>query len=214
LFVEPFFTNKARRQGFGLAVAYGLLSAHRGGLSVANAPHGGALARVLFPVAQKPAASSVIPESAPAAADVHNDEKVLVVDDDPMILQFVSMTLEQAGYRVMAVTNADEALDCYASSTGSDQFRLVLSDVVMPRVTGVDLARNLLNHDANARILFMSGQVSPDFPRKDFAEYQFDLLSKPFRPEGLLRAVRGALDRESSPRSSLPKKTAGIAGCA
>ncbi len=111
-----------------------------------------------------------------------------------MILQFVARTLEQAGYRVKAVNNAADALDCYAAA-GTDPFRLVLSDVIMPRVNGVDLARKLLTHDANARILFMSGQVSPDFAHEEFADRQVDLLSKPFRPEGLLRAVRGALDR-------------------
>jgi CheY-like chemotaxis protein len=199
LFAEPFYTGKARRRGFGLAVAYGLLSAHHGGLSIANGPRGGAVARILLPVAAVATGlgqagardhQAATPDQRPAA----HDEKVLVVDDDPMILQFVSTTLEEAGYRVLAVASADEAVDRYAAA-GPDPFRLVLSDVVMPRGSGVDLARRLLNHDANARILFMSGQVSPDFARQDFAEHEFDLLSKPFRPEGLLRAVRGALDR-------------------
>jgi signal transduction histidine kinase/CheY-like chemotaxis protein len=194
LFVEPFYTEKSRRRGFGLAVAYGLLAAHRGGLSVTNSPQGGALARVFLPTATGAPVAGAEPATR-IAATTAGDEKVLVVDDDPMILQFVSTTLEQAGYRVTAVNTADEALDCY-SAAGSEPFRLVLSDVVMPRVNGVDLARRLLASDPNVRILFMSGQVSPDFVGADFADHDFDLLTKPFRSEGLLRAVRGALDRE------------------
>jgi DNA-binding NtrC family response regulator len=152
------------------------------------------VARLLLPVADVPV-SAVVPAVAPAPGSAAPHEKVLVVDDDPMILQFVSTTLEQAGYRVTAVTSADEALSSYVAA-GSDPFCLVLSDVVMPRANGVDLARRLLTHNADARILFMSGQVSPDFARADFADRDFDLVSKPFRPEGLLRAVRGALDRD------------------
>ena len=128
------------------------------------------------------------------------DEKILIVDDDPMILQFVSMTLEQAGYRVKAVASADEALQCHATAT-ADPFHLILSDVVMPRVTGVELARQLLARDASTRILFMSGQVSHDYLRTDLSAQPIDLLKKPFRPEGLLRAVRGAMDRVASNRS-------------
>ncbi len=121
LFVEPFYTGKSRRRGFGLAVAYGLLSAHRGGLSVTNTPRGGAVARILVPTTAGPA--TVVAEAAPAVTTkAARDEKVLVVDDDPMILQFVSTTLEQAGYRVKAVSTADEALDCYTAA-GSDPFR-------------------------------------------------------------------------------------------
>ncbi len=72
----------------------------------------------------------------------------------------------------------------------------------MPRVNGVDLARRLLTSDANARILFMSGQVSQDFGAPELVDQEIDLLTKPFRPEGLLRAVRGALDRDASTRAT------------
>jgi signal transduction histidine kinase/ActR/RegA family two-component response regulator len=210
LFLEPFYTSKSRRRGFGLAVAFGLLSGHRGGLSITNGPHGGVIARVLVPTTSVPIAPMAqVAPSTPAR--VTRGEKVLVVDDDPMILQFVSTTLEQAGYCVKAVTTADEALECYAAAA-SDPFRLVLSDVVMPRVNGVDLARRLATCDANARILFMSGQVSPDFGGPDLADQEIDLLTKPFRPEGLLRAVRGVLDRDAASRAAAVEAAAPAGG--
>jgi len=72
----------------------------------------------------------------------------------------------------------------------------VLSDVVMPQVNGYDLARQLRTHDAGVQVLFMSGQALPD-PARPLSGNGSDLLAKPFGPEGLLRAVRSALERGS-----------------
>jgi signal transduction histidine kinase/ActR/RegA family two-component response regulator len=193
LFAEPFLSTKPRRRGLGLATVYGILHAHRGGIQLAPGSHGGIWARAVLPIATEAAAAPTA-EEAPAAPG----EKVLVVDDDPRLLQFVASTLERAGYRVRAVGSAGEALDCY-DSAGKDPFRLVLSDVLMPEVNGVDLARRLRGRNPDVRVLFMSGHVGPDFPRQELEGWQFELLPKPFRVDGLLRAVRGALDR-SPPR--------------
>jgi signal transduction histidine kinase/FixJ family two-component response regulator len=195
LFAEPFFTTKPRRRGFGLATAYGILHAQRGGLRLYPGGEHGVVARVVVPAGPQPvmvpageASGAGIPALRGAA------EKVLVVDDDPMILQLVATTLEQAGYRVQAVSSAEDALRCYSAQQG-DPFRLVLSDVVMPQTSGVDLVQRLLKRDASVRVLLMSGHVSGDTTLRDLPNQAFDFLPKPFRPEGLLRAVRTALDR-------------------
>jgi DNA-binding NtrC family response regulator len=133
-------------------------------------------------------------------------EKVLVVDDDPLVLEYVTTTLERAGYRVQPVSSGEEALRLYFAQSG-DPFRLVLSDVVMPKVSGVDLAGRLAKRDGNARVLLMSGQVPADYIRSEVA-HQFELLTKPFSPDGLLRAVRLALDRPTSRRTA-PTGSAG-----
>jgi two-component system C4-dicarboxylate transport response regulator DctD len=119
------------------------------------------------------------------------------VDDDSMIRQFVTTTLERAGYRVQAVASAEAALRAYADSA-SDPFRLVLSDVLLSETSGLDLAKRLRMLDAHVRIVLMSGQALADFAPREFAAGQFDLLSKPFRPEGLVRAVRAALAERGS----------------
>jgi two-component system cell cycle sensor histidine kinase/response regulator CckA len=120
-----------------------------------------------------------------------------VVDDDPYVLHYVRTTLEQAGYRVQAATTAADAIASYQAAE-DEPFRLVLSDVVMPQVTGVDLAKRLLGQDAHANVIFMSGQVPPGSLRDYFQGGQVDLLEKPFRPERLLGVVRAALARGSS----------------
>jgi signal transduction histidine kinase/CheY-like chemotaxis protein len=195
LLAEPFLSTKPRRRGLGLATAYGILHAHRGGLRLTPGPRGGIVARAVVPVAE--AVETPVPEL--AASAVAPGEKVLVVDDDERVLQFVASTLERAGYRVHAVGSAAEALDRY-DSAGTDPYRLVLSDVLMPDVNGVDLARRLRGRNPDVRVLFMSGHVGPDFPRQELEGWQFELLPKPFRVNGLLRAVRGALDRSPARR--------------
>ncbi len=127
---------------------------------------------------------------------------MLVVDDDPLVLSFVRATLEQAGYRVNAVSTAEEALRSYTAAR-IEPFQLVVSDVLMPQVSGVDLARQLLQRDANVRLLFMSGQVSRDLGQHDLAG-RFDLLPKPFHPEGLLRAVRTAIEPRTAWKPGAP----------
>jgi signal transduction histidine kinase/ActR/RegA family two-component response regulator len=198
LFAEPFFSTKPRRRGLGLAAVYGILHAHHGGIRLTPGSTGGVRAAVVLPIAEVEGTS---PDASSAAEAV--GEKVLVVDDDPRVLQFVASTLERAGYRVHAVGSASEALDRYESA-GPDPFRLVLSDVLMPEVNGVDLARRLRGRNPEVRVLFMSGHVGADFPRQELEGWQFELLPKPFRVDGLLRAVRGALDRAPVRRTARP----------
>jgi signal transduction histidine kinase/ActR/RegA family two-component response regulator len=198
LFGDPFFSTKPRRRGLGLATVYGILHAHRGGIRLMPGPQCGVRARAVVPVAEQ---AGALPEAATGVGT--SGEKVLVVDDDPRVLQFVASALERAGYRVQAVGSAGEALDRYEAA-GTDPFRLVLSDVLMPEVNGVDLARRLRGRNPDVRVLFMSGHVGPDFPRQELEGWQFELLPKPFRVDGLLRAVRGALDRAPVRRAARP----------
>jgi len=191
LFREMFYTTKPRHRGLGLFVAYGLIATHRGGLQLTNHPQGGTVASVFFPVT-----SAVVPEapSLPTATSRAQPARILVVDDDPAVLKLVSTTLRQNGYTVTASSNAHDALTTYRAAQ-HEPFDLVVSDVAMPLVNGVQLARDLLSHNRHQRLLFISGHANPDFMQQSFAQRPVELLAKPFRPDGLLRAVRNALDR-------------------
>jgi signal transduction histidine kinase/ActR/RegA family two-component response regulator len=191
LLAEPFFTDKPRHRGLGLAVVYGILQAYKGALTIEPRAERGTLVRLFLPVA---AVSAPVAPIRGVSTNAARGEKVLIVDDDPMILKLCTATLQKAGYRVQTASTASEALDSYQAA-GREPFQLVVSDVIMPRMTGVDLARRLRREDANVNVLFMSGQVSPSFPKEDFVDGPFDFLPKPFRPEGLLSAVRSAIDR-------------------
>jgi CheY-like chemotaxis protein len=193
LFAEPFFTTKPRHRGMGLAVIYGILHCRGGGLRFNAGADSGTTLRLYLPLAVT-TAPSVGPDSDHQPG---RGERVLVVDDDPIVLQLVCVTLQSAGYETHAVSSAAEALCCYAAAD-PEPFGLVLTDVLMPHMSGVELARRLLDQDPDVNVLFMSGQMSADVAEAEPAGRHFGVLPKPFRPEGLLRCVRAALDRTVS----------------
>jgi two-component system C4-dicarboxylate transport response regulator DctD len=117
------------------------------------------------------------------------------------VRRFVLATLQRAGYRVEAVATAEEALSSYHADP-ADPFRLVLSDLVMPKTNGIDLAQQLLQNDANARLLFMSGREGLDASAKAMAARRFEFIQKPFRSERLLQAVRSAIDPDREPEAT------------
>ncbi|MGL4555113.1 MAG: response regulator [Gemmataceae bacterium] len=193
LFVEPFFSTKVRRRGgFGLATTYGILSAHKAGLCLHPGEERGVVARVALPVSSIPAA--IAPAAEPAAAASGVGERVLVVDDDEEVLNFVVASLLRAGFKPTGFRDPSEALHAYF---GNGPYHLVLTDVMMAPFTGVELARRLLRRDPSAKVVFMSARVSADFTQQDLAGKPIDFLPKPFRPEQLVRAVRAGLDRRT-----------------
>jgi two-component system, cell cycle sensor histidine kinase and response regulator CckA len=197
LFAEPFVSTKPGRRGYGLFAVYGVLHAHQGGLRVNNAPEHGAVASVVLPVAVIPA-----PAIAPSRSERPPGDKVLVVDDDPLVLRFVVATLEKGGYRVHTATGAGEALAAHASNRG-EPFQLVLSDVTMPEMSGVELAQRLLMDDPNLSVLLMTGHAAGTEVPKEIAGRSCELVQKPFRSEGLLRVVRTTLERSPARRTAV-----------
>jgi signal transduction histidine kinase/CheY-like chemotaxis protein len=201
LFAEPFFTSKPRRRGFGLAIAYGILHAHHGGLRLHPGSEHGVVARIVVPVAPSgtpgPALSEpvAVPASKPAEkSPAARGDRVLVVHEEPSTLQVICSALERAGHRVQKISGTEEALECLAANQ-ADPFRLVVVDVALPRLRGVELARRLWKREPNLPVLFLTGQGLPDRIKADLANYPHEILTKPFRPEGLLRTVRAVLDR-------------------
>jgi CheY-like chemotaxis protein len=189
---ELFYSTKPRHRGLGLAVVYGVLRAVGGGLRWLTEPGKGSTFFVYLPLAESPV---VVAAGTEGERKTPAGERVLVVDDDRNVLQYVRFTLEQAGYCVEATDSPAHALATYASA--AEPFRLVLSDVLMPHITGMDLAQRLLGQDANVNLLFMSGHVPSGVMKQYFTDKEFELLEKPFVPERLLGAVRDALARDA-----------------
>jgi signal transduction histidine kinase len=183
LFREPFFSTKVRHRGLGLATVYGILRAHGGGLRFGPHPERGTAVRLFLPVPATPA---------PGPGGRDGGERILVVDDDPLVLRYVSMALERAGYRTHAAAGGAEALAAYTQPGAS--FRLVVTDVLMPQMNGFELARRLRQRDPEVNLLFISSEPSPaGWPPQGIDRFEF--LPKPFRPEALLQAVRAACAR-------------------
>jgi signal transduction histidine kinase/CheY-like chemotaxis protein len=198
LFAEAFFSTKPRRGGFGLAIAYGILHAHRGGFRLHPGSERGVVARVLIPLAPTPPPETERREaSAPARPEKGRGEKVLVVDPDPATLGPVVTALEQAGYRVQGVSTPQEALHACAAQS-ADPVRLVLCDPGAAAPAGIDLARRLLKRDPRVRVLLAGPAPAPEITRP-LAGRAVEWVAKPIRSDVLQQAVRSALDRPHPP---------------
>jgi CheY-like chemotaxis protein len=196
---EPFFTTKPTGQGtgLGLATAYGIVRQSGGAITLTSAPGAGSTFVVWLPDASEaargviatPGATRVRPV-APAAAGT-----ILVVDDEASIRRGVRQVLESAGYQVIEAGDGSGGLEVARAHHGP--IDLLLTDVVMPRVGGRELARDMARERPSVRVLFMSGYVdSPavDQGMLDVAEW---FLAKPFTADGLLAKVREVLNAPS-----------------
>ena len=196
---EPFFTTKESGTGLGLATVHSIVSRSGGTVGVRSAAGEGSTFELRFP-AYRPA---TVDETAPLKAvrpQALARERVLVVEDDASVRFLVQRTLHAAGYRVTSANNGHEAVDYLERS--ADDFDLVLTDVIMPGLSGPQLLDRVSVLRPKARHLMMSGytadalrakEASPTDPIRLRAGEL--LLQKPFTEEALLRAVRGAIDR-------------------
>jgi two-component system cell cycle sensor histidine kinase/response regulator CckA len=193
---EPFVTTKdgVPGAGLGLAAVYGTVRQAGGDLTVESRPGGGTVFRILLPRAADPSPG---PERAGVMERPVTVETILLVEDERALRDVTTRLLEQAGYRVIAVGDAAEALDVADREPGT--IDLLLTDVAMRGRSGVDLARDMRERAPGTRVLFTSG--SADDPALAGAALGLgrDLLRKPYDATALLEAVRRSLETTSAP---------------
>jgi two-component system, cell cycle sensor histidine kinase and response regulator CckA len=189
---EPFFTTKDpdKGTGLGLAAAHGIVKQNNGEIRVESAPRQGTTMELYFPkvagdtVARRPRAALTQPSG--------GTEVILVVDDEPTIRGLCSRALVKLGYTVMQCESPSEALRFVNRYTGP--IDLVLSDVTMPEMNGVQLCQKLKAARPELRCVLMSGYVDSDHhPEIDLSQ----VLAKPFTQSDLARRIREALDTSS-----------------
>jgi PAS domain S-box-containing protein len=183
---EPFFTTKelGRGTGLGLSTVYGIVRAAGGTASIDTAEGGGTTFRLYFPAATGLASAVRQPPRAAAPARGHG-EVILVVDDEPALLRSTSRILRQNGYATLEAGSGAEAL----ALASSCECQLLLTDSVMPGMTGAALVDLVLGVTPGMRVLHMSG-YSPDF-RAALPAGPF--IQKPFTAQALLAMVQTAL---------------------
>jgi two-component system cell cycle sensor histidine kinase/response regulator CckA len=193
---EPFFTTKepGSGTGLGLSVVHGIIAQSGGTVLVVSEPGFGAAFTVLLPEAGGRQAAGQQDDDLPAAVGAGH-EMVLVVDDDPMVLDVTRRALTEHGYRVLAATSLSDALQL-ASRTPVD---LLVTDIVMPGGSGPSLAETL----AAARggtplpVLYISGYTGDEVIRQRLLRPEQPFLQKPFDGDVLARRVRALLDETS-----------------
>jgi PAS domain S-box-containing protein len=182
---EPFFTTKevGEGAGLGLAMVHGIVQQSEGRLSVESDPGRGTTFRLILP------ATDALPQpkaGRPAPVDGGGSETVLLVDDEDVVRRLTAEMLERHGYRVVTAAGPDEAL------LVTEPWDMLLTDVVMPVMSGPELAERLVSQRPDVGLLFTSGYSGAAVA--DRSALGADLLEKPFTLEELGRKVRAALD--------------------
>jgi CheY-like chemotaxis protein len=190
---EPFFTTKplGKGTGLGLATVYGIVDQSGGAITLDSAPGRGTSIHIYLPVTSMLTGRADHPEARPALSGTGN-ETVLLVEDNDSVRQVSAESLRRRGYTVHEARNADEAIQLAGRESTAAQ--LLVTDVVMPGMSGPQLAALLIERSPSLRVLYMSGFT------EDAAAVQGNfwgttpLLQKPFTPGQLADRVRFALD--------------------
>jgi len=189
---EPFYTTKpiGEGTGLGLSTVYGIVQRAGGQIRVRSEVGSGTTIELWFPLAARGLDRTPIDVSNPTTG---GSERILVVEDEDLVRVFVRRALEEAGYEVVVAGDGQEALEVFDSL--ESPVDLVLTDVVMPRMKGPEMAEHLGRISPKTPILFMSGYIDNRVFSGQLAENPELLLRKPFSTAALHQRVRMALDQ-------------------
>lgn len=199
---EPFFTTKepGKGTGLGLASVYGVVKQSGGHIQVSSLPQRGTKFHIYLPQVSGPAHKVKQPDS--FQASFRGEETLLLVEDDDMVRNLAKEYLEEEGYTVLAAQDADEAIRIFRQMT---TIHLLVTDVVMPGMSGPELAQQLVAQRKDMKVLYTSGYPGHPLVRNNTPKEEISYLPKPFTPEQLLLKVRKVLD--TTPDSSAKKQS-------
>ena len=193
---EPFFTTKelGKGTGLGLSTVYGIVKQSGGNVWVYSELEQGTVFKIYLPSAHQ-ATDSEEPSDSVPIQDLEGTETVLLVEDEDLVRNLVQSVLQRHGYTVLEAPNGAEAMTLLARHLG--QVDLLLTDVVIPQMTGPELAEKVMASHPETRLLYMSGYTDSAIVHHGVLDAGLAFIQKPFTPEALLRKVREVLDEST-----------------
>jgi PAS domain S-box-containing protein len=193
---EPFFTTKGvgRGTGLGLATVYGIVKQNDGFINVYSEPGKGTTIKIYLPSYEARTVPVTVESPAPAAKG--GTETILLVEDEPMVLNLCKTLLEDMGFTVLTAGAPGDAMRLAEEHAG--QIHLLITDVVMPEMNGWDLAKRLLSLYPDLKSLFMSGYTSNVIAQRFVLEDGVHFMQKPFTENELTAKVREALEKNQA----------------
>ncbi len=187
---EPFFSTKGvgKGTGLGLSTVYGIVKQNNGAIAVDSEPGAGATFRILFPIEHSQA--PIVEKSLPTAI-AGGSETILLAEDEDLVRKIVITTLESQGYKVLAANSGEDALELASRYTGP--LHMLITDIVMPGMTGTQLAERMKSRHTDLRVLYMSGYTEDKIVRLGLFSAPDDFIQKPFTPAQLNRSVHELL---------------------
>src|SRR6266568_1915717 len=184
---EPFFTTKpvGVGTGLGMAMAYGLVKQHRGYLHLYSEVGQGTTAKVYLPAVRSPGMSE---ESESGESLPGGTETILLVEDDPTMRAAAQQLLSKVGYRVVTAVDGQQGLDAYRANRMT--LHLVITDVVMPKLSGFEMYEVIRGESRGVRVLFMSGFPAPNFRKTVGQDPAVAFVTKPWTASELLEQIR------------------------
>jgi PAS domain S-box-containing protein len=189
---EPFYTTKVvgKGTGLGLATVYGIVRQNNGIINVYSEPDKGTTFRIYLP--RHVGKTVQVQTRGPVEADSRGHETILLVEDDPSILEMTTRMLEKQGYTVLSASTPGAAIHLALERAG--EIHLIMTDVVMPEMNGRDLAKNLLSLYPHIKSLFMSGYTADVITHHGVLDEGVYFIQKPFAMKELAAKVRETLD--------------------
>jgi len=192
---EPFFTTKpvGVGTGLGMSMAYGLVKQHRGYLHLYSEVGQGTTAKVYLPAVRDRGMAEL--EAAAEAALPGGTETILLVEDDPTMRAAAQQLLSKVGYRVVTAVDGQQGLDAYRAHRAT--LHLVITDVVMPKLSGFELYEVIRGESRGLSVLFMSGFPAPNFRKTVGQDAAVAFVTKPWTASELLAQIRRLLEAGS-----------------
>ena len=194
---EPFFTTKGVGQGtgLGLAMVYGIVKQNGGFIDIRSRPGRGTSVEIQLPQhASDDDVMKTLEEVKEPETMSRGHETILLVEDEPQVLEMTKLMLEEGGYRVLEASTPDKAIRVADEHAG--QIRLMVTDVVMPGMNGHDLSVQLTSQYPGIKTLFMSGYPGNAIKKFGMPEHPVNFIQKPFSASALTTMVRRVLDSE------------------